>query len=461
MKNPIAQFSIAAMLMLALLLFGNTRNATLYAQIINAMEKTATFYAQGYGLQEGQMVKIYETWYKHNAGIKMTWQDNGITKCLIDDGRFCWTYQQSQGFAVKRQSVNTENCIPKEITETIRYVEKCTKDGIELINNVPCRLYTGSYPDKPDSTRVMFWIDANSRLRRFQEKVLENNVWKTIEQVDIEYDVNIDISLFKPAFGASVEIIDEDRILGDRFSLEKAVFKREEMGLIFAVHEIQRCQDDLIFTVSSLRPTEETIREIAAGDTRAWNYGDYQFGSCYERIDNEGHGTSYSPVEVAWFYCNGLIVRWTVFVPRGFEAGILNECKLELHYLYASGKLAAKRKEAGLPDRVRIKPIAVLPLPENTESIESRLSQTYNVIKMLEPMTAEKHLQLKSVPFTDQEMEDYIRRYPDSGETRKYRFGDRSENARLHHGQTQKPSQIEFECWLKDRLAYIENYKMQ
>ena len=44
--------------------------------------------------------------------------------------------------------------------------------------------------------------------------------------------------------------------LMDAFGLDDALFVREELGMIFAVHELVRCNEGLIFTVSSIRPAD-------------------------------------------------------------------------------------------------------------------------------------------------------------------------------------------------------------
>jgi hypothetical protein len=130
---------------------------------------------------------------------------------------------------------------------------------------------------------------------------------------------------------------------------------------------------------------------------------------------------------------------------------------MELYYLYTCGKMQKNRMEAGLPDRNRFKPIAVLPLPDTSVNLETQLKKTYDCIKLLEPMTAEKHLQLTPVPFTDEEMEEQIKQMPNDGITKQWKAGDKT--SRLYHGQTKKPSQIDFDEWLEDRLAYIEQYR--
>jgi hypothetical protein len=456
--NRITKLSAAAVIIIGLLVFYNTSNSTLYAQAVKAMQKAKTVHCTGYGLKNGQMVKANEMWYKRNVGYKMIWNQKDIEKLMIDDGQHRWQYQTGQDFAVKSKSVTTEQ-LPREITETSRYLDKCVKEQgrTELIDGFICQVYIGSYPEKEDTTRLIFWVDENMRPRKFEEKILENDVWKMIERVNIEYDKEINIAVFKPEFGSNVEIIQGDKVLDESFSLDNAIFTQEDMSLIFAVHEVRKCQSDVIFTVTSLRPNQTLSGRFISKGITAWNYGDYQFGPCYERLDKKGKATSYSPVKLAWFYRDGLLIQWTVFIPRGFEPGQVNSIKLELYYLYASGSWGAERIEKGLSDRLRFNPIATLPLPDNTVSLESQLTKTYNYMKLLEPMQAEKHLQLKSIPFTDEEMEQWCKDHPDSGIAKSYRSSNGSR--RLLLSQSKSASQISYEDWSKDIQEIINKHQ--
>ena len=131
--------------------------------------------------------------------------------------------------------------------------------------------------------------------------------------------------------------------------------------------------------------------------------------------------------------------------------------------MYNHGALANKRSELGLPTRERFKPIAVLPLPKESIALAEVMDEVYSTTNELEPFVARAMLTLKSVPFTDEQMDKYIQEYPDSGETAKYRSGDRSEAARLHHGQSSTPSRVSEKDWIEDRMGYLQalelNYK--
>ncbi|MCJ7675472.1 MAG: hypothetical protein MUO33_10020 [Sedimentisphaerales bacterium] len=478
-RSSITKLAAAAVIVIAVFLgmyfVGNPFGSNVtFAQVVESMKKARTIHAVGYAPQDGRMQKANEIWYERGVGIKFAWTHEKEWRVVIDNGQWLWKYRQGDHFAERNKSLGIDN-LPREITEPSRYLDKCVRDsaGDMVVDGVLCELYVGSYPNKPDSTRLMYWIDQERRPRRFEEKVLEKGIWKTIELGQVAYDIAFDRSVFDPNFGqdvdivngpdfdsdlgAGVEIADGAKILGAHFSLEKAIFTKEEMGLIFAVHELRRCQDDLIFALTSLRPSEQTLKDIKSEDPRAHNYGDYHFGSCWERTD--GRDTSFSPIELGWIYHGGLVVKWTVFVPNGFEAGQVTQCKFDLDSLFTEGKLAMKRTETGLPVRERLKPIATLPLPDEQVSLENLVGGVYDVVELFEPIVAEESLTLKPIPFTDEEMEDFTKRVPSDGITTEWKAGNKS--VRLWHGQSKKPSQINKDTWAEDRLTYIQEKQRQ
>ncbi len=86
------------------------------------------------------------------------------------------------------------------------------------------------------------------------------------------------------------------------------------------------------------------------------------------------------------------------------------------------------------------------------------MDEVYSLAQILESFVAFDKLTLKSVPFTDEEMEKYIKKYPSSGEARLYR---QDKKQRLLHGRTSKPSKISKEKWVEDRVKCLEDMRSQ
>ena len=119
-------------------------------------------------------------------------------------------------------------------------------------------------------------------------------------------------------------------------------------------------------------------------------------------------------------------------------------------------KLAAKRIQAGLPTSKRFKPIATLELSDDVVKLENQMDSVYELIKSLEPVVALKHLWLKPMPFTDKEMDEFIKDIHGGGIAKKWKAGNK--DSRLSHGNSKKPSQINKDAWIEDRLNYIQKY---
>ena len=65
--------------------------------------------------------------------------------------------------------------------------------------------------------------------------------------------------------------------LADGLGIESAVFTKEAMGLIFAVHELRRMEDGSVYLFCSVRATEETLRRL--GHTNVVLLGRRHFGT--------------------------------------------------------------------------------------------------------------------------------------------------------------------------------------
>ena len=467
MKSRITKFGSAAAIIFCVLgllvFFGN--GETLYAQVIKAIENARTIHAVTKNLDNGQWEKNTEVWYDQNKGIVETsWDKGEKTYIRIDNGQHMWKYRAGDNFAKRSKTID-----PMGVTRKLLNVDSFKKQAIrdpsedKVVNDIRYLAYVRSNPE--NTYRILTWLDEAKRVRGWEKMhLLDSGQWETYRIGEVEYNVELSPKVFIPDFGEDVEIVEVDIKLDGHFDLKDALFTKEERGLIFAVHELVRCDEGLIFAVSSIRPTD-TWRDTAraeSGRFGVWHYGSFQFGSSWKRLDNYGRGRSYQPISLAEVYQAGLQVRWTLFFPQGFEPGGAEECELEV-YMYNHGALARKRSELGLPTRERFKPIAVLPLPKESIALAEVMDEVYSTINELEPFVARTMLTLKSVPFTDEEMEKYIKEYPDSGATIKYRSGDRSKTARPHHGQSSKPSEINEKDWIKDRMDYLQvienNYK--
>lgn len=260
--------------------------------------------------------------------------------------------------------------------------------------------------------QILVWLDEAKRIRELEKKLSsDGGQWETYRVGNVEYDLNIDPITFSTNFGPDARIVKVDEILNEYFNLENALFTKEVLGLVFTVHELRRCEGDLIYAVSSVRPSESTRKQVRSSDPKAWNYGSYNLGSSWKQLDQYGRECSYEPIDLGQIYHAGLQVQLTFFFPKGFEPGELEQCEFELRHIDNMGNLYLKRKSLGLSTKERINPITILPLPKKEVGLVKTLEEIYSISTELEPFVALDWLTLKAKPFTDEEMEEYIKEH--------------------------------------------------
>ena len=455
MKSKMTKLAAAAVFIIGIFLLFDNGQKTLYAQVIEAIENAQTIHVVTENLNNGQWSKNSEVWYGSDKGIVETsWSNGERTDIRIDNGQYMWIYSAGNSFAKRSKTID-----PIGVARKILNAEAFKKSAIrepsedKVVDGAQHFAYVLSNPE--NTWRMISWLDENSRVRGWEKmRLLECGLWEKYRIGEVTYNIELNPKIFLPDFGEDVEILDVGKTL-DAFGLDDALFVREELGMIFAVHELVRCNEGLIFTVSSIRPADawRDAARAESGRFGVWHYGTFQFGSSWRRLDDYGRGHSYQPIKMAEVRQADLQVQWTLFLPQGFGLEEEGECELEV-YMYTHGELSKKRKKAGLPTRERYIPMAVLDLPNESIALNKVLSEVHLTASELEPFVADNRLILKSIPFTDEEMDAYIEENPDSGETREYRSGDKSN--RLSHGQSSKPSKINKDEWIKDRMDFLE-----
>jgi len=461
MKSRIIKFGSAAAIIFCVLgllvFFGN--GETLYAQVIKAIENARTIHAVTKSLDKGQWEKNTEVWYQQGKGIVETsWRYGEKTYIRIDNGQYMWKYRAGDDYAKRSKTIDPMG-VARKLLNVDSFKKQAIRDPSEdkVVNGIRYLAYVRSNPE--NTYRIVTWLDEAKRVRAWEKiHLLDSGQWETYRIGEVEYNVELSPKVFTPDFGEDIEIVEVDTKLDEYFRLEDAIFTKEALGLMFAVHELARCQGDLIFAVSSIRPADTwwDIARAESGRSGVWHYGSFQFGSSWKRLDNYGRGCSYQPITLGEIYHADLQVEWTLFVPQGFETEDVKECELEI-YMYNHGALAKKRAELDLPTRERFKPIAILPLPKESVALAQVMDKVYSIANELEQFVAFDRLTLKKVPFTDEEMEAWVKENPSDWIAERWLSGDK--NARLSHARPSKPSQISKEDWVKDRMDCLQEIK--
>ena len=414
MKSPISKLAAASLIVGALgifILFGNGQ-ATLYAQVIEAFENTRTFHALSKNYHEGKWHSTLEVWYEAGVGVVeitnyLAGKRRGQTEVRIDNAKYEWKYSPGDNYAVRSRSGYLQDMIARFFEGyTVLLKDNPVRNpaGDKAINGVKCQMYVTLSEDKKWQSN--YWIDSKNRFRRYEGlRLADDGQWVKYDVATVEYDIEIDPSRFSANFGPNVRIIDADQLLDDKFKLDNALYKEEVMGLIYAIHELKRCEDDRVYVVSSLRPTKQLLEELGPIYSAGLGnkvYGDFLFDTWpwpqYKARANGARTFYYHHHYLAVLYNDGLFAKWYVLKKTGPGPERAGEVNLVAN-IYARDELQKKRKSQNLNRYEQV--IVKLPMPEEQLSLVEVAEKIYSDIELLESAAHTAVLNLKLPPDAD------------------------------------------------------------
>lgn len=377
-----------------------------YAQALDAIARATSVHAIGESKQDdGSWEKGMEVWYHRDFGI-VEWQNRkGVTRTRIDNKQYQWRYSSDNPIVVKTRSED-----PIGVIEEIFDLEKFhaifpdrPREEITDARETFC-IYSSIHGDK---NRMDAWLDRQGRIRKWEKfKKSDSGEWDKYSIATLEYDVPIDRSRFEPSLNDNSivkdwsKVIDASALLDDLFGLKNAIYQREEFGLLFAVHDIQRLDNGSIFLRTSMRPSEKLLQEL--GSIRSFEgqgefvYGDYQLDSSWKRLP-DGTERYYQPYNLAYLNHNGLYAQWTILIPKGNQPETRSEVELSL-YWYTREKWQERLKNNGETWYSRFRPLTVLELPKSSNSWNGLLNTLYETGLQLEPAVHQMGFYKASVP---------------------------------------------------------------
>ena len=342
MHNKLTKPLAAAIIIAAGLIFLNTNNATLYAQVKEAFEKAQTFHVIMKEYRDGNWFKDDEIWYDHKAGVREEERYQDCTDIRIDNNEHEWRYQPGSKFVAQIPSYR-QDAWTRDLYEWLRYAPERNPDGDKIINGVLCEMYT--HTDSENSQKLSVWVNKQHRVLEFEQE--EQKDGQNIRIIaTIEYDIDMNQNLFEANIAPNVKIVGPRELIEKEFPLETAIYKHESLGFVFAVHEL-KLGDDFKYLVCSNRLTQETRKEI--GTNHPWTY--YGEADLFGRYNKSGDyiNTSDEPILLAQMRHDGIQVEWYALVPTGSKAK-QNGCDLDVHVSTAN-ELSKKLNSQGLPIR--------------------------------------------------------------------------------------------------------------
>jgi len=466
MKSPITQCAAAAVLIVASFVMLHSSETRLYAQVSKTMGNARTIHYIGQEMHNGKWQNTAEIWCKKGVGERRIEWDKNKETVTVNNGQYTWKYTTGNSFAIRDKSSGVEMGLSAELHELEKYLKMCQREssGDMIIDGFQCDLHVATSHtdlhlatkgDDAEEFRMMFWIDSQKKLRRCEKRTPQNDEWVLDAIGEIEYDVELDPTLLRADFGREVKIIEAEEKLDEYFSLDETVFTRETIGLIFAIHKVKRYQSDMLYIVCSLRPTEETRREFRYQGRST--YGGFNLDISWKQIEpSSGHVRWYQHVNLGRIGHTGLDARWYLLAPKGLGAERIDQCELKVR-IEAGRDHKRHRTASGLSREETFKPLATLSLPEEHTSLAQVLDDVYGATQSLESIVEYGELAIKERPYTDEELDELIEKFPNDKQARRQRSGDKSV-LRYHPGWT-KPSDMSKDDWAKERIGYLDEVR--
>lgn len=309
---------------------------SLYAQVRNAVRKAKTFQmtitvpAQG----DKPAELIQGLWYERGVGFRQEYP----AEIMVGDTQGTWRYLKQAKLAIQSNGNSISELMDRIIdTEVGQQLEAAKYErypaGDQTIEGQVCKAYwlTKIEPQidrkvKAGKLRLVLLLDDKSRATRIISEVRSGEQWVVQVIHDCRYDLPIDHAKFEPQFGAGVKIVDADAAFGEFADPNKALYREERAGLIFAIHQAKRFEGGL-FVMSSVRGTDETLKKYPLtqrrlGPTRVFIDGPATHYRGSLEPDDPGLW-----IELASMDYQGIHARWWVLVPftkdapKSFEIG--------------------------------------------------------------------------------------------------------------------------------------------
>lgn len=379
-------FSAAAaiLLLVGVTTFLTNRPRSLYARVIKTLENTRTIHAVLNVPRDGDWITAAEIWYERGKGVVEQETRRDVTRIRLDNGVYQWVYSSDTNTARKTESRDPIGVV-KELFDPQEFERAflAPAEGVKTVDGIECRVYSHTNPDR--TWKMEVWLDENEMLVRGwkKQRLNDKGEWEDYKSTRVEYDVPIDPSRFSPHFGADVTVVEAGKLLLenlnaadytlDKYALEKAISVREVLGLNFAVHEVVRCEGDIVYTVCSIRPTEESLTRIN-GD-RSSAVGDFTFLASREQPE-DGEPRWYAPCTFAYLQHGDLYIQWSILILKGSWPEKIEECDLDA-YIHTRGLLEQSLAAEGEKTYKRVRSLSVLALPEGSTPLAEVISKVH------------------------------------------------------------------------------------
>ena len=376
MKSRMTKFAAVALIVIGLFVLFSNGQETLYAKAVRALEQVHTLHIVMEEYRDGKLFKKHEIWYDRGAGIVEEESYEGRTDMRIDNGRYEWRFVPGKEFIARLKSYKDNDAFARQCcTEWLRHNPVRIPSGDMVIDGIMCNMYVIS----DSQVKVSIWVDGNNYVRQFKQST-ELGYQRVESRASVEYDVVIDKNRFSPEFGQGVKVVNPREWIEEQYPLDKAIFTRECLGFVFAVHKLIQCENSLKYLVCSTRLSEQTRREIGTG--HPWTY--YGESNLFDRY-NETYSYDH-PILLGQVKHDGVIVDWYLLLPSSDKVRHSPNCDVDVRVSTAN-QLQEKCNSEGLPanEKFRLN-IAAQDSGEHHVPFKEIVGQIYSLGEKFDPI---------------------------------------------------------------------------
>lgn len=237
--------------------------SSLYAQVKESIRTSLSAHLQIVSIDPSGSRTIGTLWYSRELGVR----GEAGNEVFIDDGKQQWNWNTADngpaivsrrasrdGIAMVAESLQLPN--PSEA------LVRASEYDREILDQ-KCKAFKVAIQSQQPAMRVLAWQNEAGKvlLVRTEQSDGARGDWRTTRELSITYNVDVPREKFTPQFPASATIVNEDRVWLDRFPIEKSLATAESGGLLFAVHELSRCENGSFYVVSSVRGSAEHLKQ--------------------------------------------------------------------------------------------------------------------------------------------------------------------------------------------------------
>jgi len=412
--------------------------ALAWSDVVAATQKADSVHCVIEQRKDDQWITRLEFWYDRDRGIVEIRDVAGRQHQRIDDGAHQWRYITGDDFATRTQSVNPQGIVAR-LLEPLKFAGSSLKrntQGDTEIGGARCNSYVAL--SEEGDKRFQIWVDGAGRLQRIRESVREDGRWSDYVRYEAEFDKHVDPRRFEPSFGGNVRIVDVSTAFGQHFSLEAAVHRTTEHGFEVAVHDVKRLEDNALFVLISIRPTEETRRQVRLEEGLRYAH----FHASGWPDDLRRRHILQRAIHLASFEADGIHAYAYVYTHEMRTPDRLDAAHLQ----FTISPHHELRRGRGAPPKINLK----LALPAEQTTVKAAVESLYEEATGIEPLHADVlDLFLQPRELTDSELETQAKTF-------KTTVDEILVNGVPMTSRTARPSEIVFEEYWKEVQSKIE-----